>query len=201
MTLGPRPEASAPPKPAGALWTAPLLVVAIMWVAEIVDAFTPQANLDEYGIQPRSDEGLIGILAAPFLHGGFGHLIANTTAFVILGLLVVWASKSYWAVTFGVIVLGGLGVWLIAAPGTVHIGASGLVYGYAAFLVAWGFFTRHTRDIVIGILVALAYGGLVTGLLPTQPGVSWQGHLFGAIAGILMASWLSRRRRPARPRR
>lgn len=200
MTLGPRPEASARTKPAGALWTAPLVVVALMWALEIADAMVPR-NFDQYGIRPRSDEGLLGVLAAPFLHGGFGHLIANTMAFIILGLLVVWASKSYWAVTFGVIVLGGLGVWLIASPNSVHIGASGLVYGYAAFLVTWGFFTRRTRDIVIGILVALAYGGLVTGLLPTQPGVSWQGHLFGAMAGVVMASWLSRRRRRATLRR
>jgi membrane associated rhomboid family serine protease len=200
MTLGPRSEAAAPTKPAGALWIAPLVVVALMWALEIVDAIVPR-KLDQYGIQPRSDEGLLGIIAAPFLHGGFAHLIANTMAFIVLGLLVVWASKSYWAVTFGVIVLGGLGVWLIASPISVHFGASGLVYGYAAFLVAWGFFTRHTRDIVIGILVALAYGGLVTGLLPTQSGVSWQGHLFGAVAGIVMASWLSRRRRRATLRR
>lgn len=200
MTLGPTPPASAPSKPAGALWSAPLILVAIMWAAEIVDSILP-LTFDRYGIQPRSDEGLLGILAAPFLHAGFGHLIANTTAFVILGLLVVWASKSYWAVTFGVIVLGGAGVWLIAGENTVHIGASGLVYGYAAFLVAWGFFTRRTLDIVIGILVALAYGGLITGVLPTQPGVSWQGHLFGAIAGIVMAAWLSGRRRAGTPGR
>lgn len=201
MTLGPTPPpAPAPSKPAGALWSAPLILVAIMWILEIVDQIVPR-NFDRYGIQPRSDEGLIGIFAAPFLHGGFGHLIANTTAFIVLGLLVVWASKSYWAVTLGVIVLGGLGVWLIAGANTVHIGASGLVYGYAAFLVAWGLFTRRTLDIVIGILVALAYGGLITGVLPTQPGVSWQGHLFGAIAGVVMASWLSRRRPTARQRR
>lgn len=196
MTLGPSPSPAPPARKAGALWTAPLLLVALMWALEAIDAILP-ADLDRYGIRPRSDEGLLGIFAAPFLHGSFAHLLANTTAFVILGLLVVWASKSYWAVTLGIIVLGGLGVWLIAGENSVHIGASGLVYGYAAFLVAWGFFTRHTLHIVIGIIVAVAYGGLATGVLPNQPGVSWQGHLFGAVAGVVMAGWLSQRRRAA----
>jgi membrane associated rhomboid family serine protease len=199
MTLGPTSSSAPPARRAGALWTAPLLLVGLMWALEIIDEILP-TDLDRYGIRPRSDEGLLGIFAAPFLHGGFGHLIANTTAFIVLGMLVVWASKSYWAVTFGIMVLGGIGVWAIAGENSVHIGASGLVYGYAAFLVAWGLFTRHTLHIVIGIIVALAYGGLATGVLPNQPGVSWQGHLFGAIAGVVMAGWLSRRRRAATQR-
>jgi membrane associated rhomboid family serine protease len=179
---------------------APIFLVLVMWAAEIVDAATPRNNLDQYGIRPRNDEGLLGILAAPFLHGSFGHLMANTGAFVILGLLVVWTSRRYWAVTIGITIMGGLGVWLVASPNTVHIGASGLVYGYAAFLVAWGLVTRKMRNVVVAIVVVLVYGGIVVGLMPGQPGISWQGHLFGAIAGIIMAVTLRRRRQPATSR-
>jgi membrane associated rhomboid family serine protease len=186
-------RASAPPT---RNWLVPLVLVGVMWVAEIVDAILPY-NMDQHGIRPRSDEGLLGIAAAPFLHGGFAHLIANTSAFVILGLLVVWTSGRYLAVTIGIAVLGGLGVWLVAAPNSVHIGASGLVYGYAAFLVAWGVLTRKLRNLLIAVAVILVYGGIVIGVLPGQDGVSWQGHLFGAIAGAVMAFWLNRRRQPA----
>jgi membrane associated rhomboid family serine protease len=107
-------------------------------------------------------------------------------------------SRRYWAVTAGVAVISGAAVWLVASPNTVHIGASGLVYGYAAFLIAWGLVTRRASSILVAVLVVLLYGGLVFGVLPTQEGISWQGHLFGAIGGIVMALVLSPRRQPAR---
>lgn len=172
---------------------APILMVIAMWIVLFIDAGS-RTQLVRYGIRPRSDEGLIGILAAPFLHADMAHLMANTGAFIILGILVAALSRAYWAVTVGVALISGAAVWLVGAPNTVHVGASGLVYGYAAFLVAWGMLTRRTLSILVSILVVLLYGGLVLGVLPTQEGVSWQGHLFGALAGIAMAYWLSRRR-------
>lgn len=172
---------------------APILLVIIMWIVLFVDAAT-RTQLVRYGIRPRSDDGLIGILAAPFLHADLTHLMANTGAFIILGILVAALSRGYWAVTIGVALISGAAVWMVGAPNTVHVGASGLVYGYAAFLVAWGLLTRRVMSILVSIMVALLYGGLVFGVLPTQEGVSWQGHLFGAIAGVVMAFWLSRRR-------
>ncbi|TDD71337.1 rhomboid family intramembrane serine protease [Jiangella aurantiaca] len=182
------PRRSVPPALAGTVSV--FVLVLLMWAEEIVDAF-PGVNLDQYGIQPQDPEGLVGIAAAPFLHGGFGHLIANTGAFLVLGCLIAMTTRRFWPVTIGVALVGGFATWLAAAPNTVHIGASGLVYGYAAFLVAWGVFSRRALAIVVAVVVVLMYGGIVVGVLPGQPGISWQGHLFGALAGVLMA-WLLR---------
>ncbi|WP_240760029.1 rhomboid family intramembrane serine protease [Phytoactinopolyspora endophytica] len=172
-------------------------ILALMWAQEIVDLL-PGVDLDQYGIRPRSAEGLVGVVTAPFLHGGFDHLIANSGAFLILGSLVALTTKKFWPVTVGVALLGGLGTWLVAGANTNHIGASGLVYGFAAFLVAWGVLTRKVLSILVSVVVVLMYGGFVVGVLPGQTGISWQGHLFGALAGLLMAFVLRRDRAPAR---
>ncbi|HLV71783.1 MAG TPA: rhomboid family intramembrane serine protease [Vulgatibacteraceae bacterium] len=172
------------------------VLVLVMWAQEIVDSL-PNVDLDQYGIRPRTDEGLVGIAAAPFLHGGFDHLMANTGAFLVLGVLIAVTTRRFWWVTVGVAVLGGFATWLVAGANTVHIGASGLVYGYAAFLVAWGVLSRRVLSVVVAVVVVLMYGGIVVGVLPGQPGISWQGHLFGALAGVVMAVVL----RPADTRR
>ncbi|SDU70080.1 rhomboid family intramembrane serine protease [Jiangella alkaliphila] len=182
------PRRSVPPALTAAL---PVFVlVLLMWVEEIIDAL-PGVNLDQYGIRPHDPEGLVGIVTAPFLHGGFGHLIANTGAFLVLGCLIAITTQRFWAVTIGVALVGGFATWLAASPNSVHIGASGVVYGYAAFLVAWGVLSRRAVAVVVAVIVVLMYGGIVVGVLPGQPGISWQGHLFGALAGVLMA-WLLR---------
>lgn len=176
--------------------TVPVLaLVAVMWVAEAADAILP-GSFDVWGIQPRSADGLVGIALAPILHVGFAHLIANTVAFLVLGCAIAVTTRRFWRVTIGVALLSALSVWLFAAPGTVTVGASGLVYGYATFLVAWGIFTRRLGAIVAAVAVGVVYGSLVFGVLPGQPGISWLGHLSGAIAGIVMAWWLSRHRPP-----
>ncbi|WP_284303138.1 rhomboid family intramembrane serine protease [Mobilicoccus caccae] len=171
-----------------------LLVIAVMWVVEVVDLLTP-FSLDVFGIRPREVDHLAGIVLSPFLHAGFGHLLANTTALVVLGSLLALATRHLWIVTAGVIVVGGLGVWLTGAPNSVHIGASGLVYGYAAFLAVYGFVARHLKTAMVGVLVIVLYGSMLWGVLPLQAGVSWQGHLFGAVAGALLAVGLGRRDR------
>ncbi|HLQ81942.1 MAG TPA: rhomboid family intramembrane serine protease [Bacillota bacterium] len=176
----------------------PIVLAALMWVSEIIDT-VPGVDLDQYGIQPREVDGLTGIAAAPMLHAGFDHLVANTSVFVVLGLLVAWLTKHFWKVTVGVALLGGLAVWLVGAPQSVHIGASGLVYGYAAFLVVYGLVARRVTAVIVAVVVFLVYGSIVWGVLPGQPGVSWEGHLFGAVAGLLLAVLLGRRdRRRAR---
>jgi membrane associated rhomboid family serine protease len=169
--------------------TAPILVlVALMWLLELLDAVLAYP-LDAYGIVPRSGDGLIGIAAAPFLHLGFGHLLANTGALLVLGALVLLTSPYFWMVTVAVGLFGGLAVWVTGDPQTLVIGASGLVYGYAAYLVALGIFRRSLTNVLVAVLVVLLYGGFVFGVLPGQAGVSWQGHLFGAVVGVLMARW------------
>jgi len=171
---------------------APILVlVAVMWVLELADTAMGYP-LDAYGIVPRTEPGLIGIGLAPFLHYGIGHLLANTTALLVLGSLVLLTSPYFWMLTVAVTLFGGLGVWLTGDPHTLVIGASGLVYGYAAYLVALGLLRRSLANILVAVLVVALYGGIVFGVLPGRAGISWQGHLFGAIVGVLMARWHAR---------
>lgn len=165
-----------------------LILVGAMWLFELLDA-AMGSQLDGFGIVPRSENGLFGIAAAPFLHLGFGHLIANTTALLILGALILLTSPYFWVVTVAVALFGGLGVWITGDPTTVVIGASGLVYGYAAYLVALGIFRRSLTNLLVAVLVVVLYGGFVFGVFPGQAGVSWQGHLFGAVVGVVMARW------------
>lgn len=174
------------------------LMAALMWVLEGVDTVL-DGRLDSLGIEPRDADGLSGVVLAPFLHGGFGHLLANTVPLLVLGALVALAGLArVLAVTAIVTLVGGIGTWLVAPASTVHLGASILVFGYAAYLVARGFFDRRLGSLAVGVVVAVVYGsGLLLGLLP-RPGVSWQGHLFGALGGLLAARLLSRPRRQAR---
>ncbi|AOY79586.1 rhomboid family intramembrane serine protease [Moorena producens JHB] len=169
--------------------------VALMWIVELVDIFIFGRKLDLYGILPRNPIGLRGILFAPFLHGGFSHLISNTIPFLVLGWFVMLQETSdFFVVTSITMLVGGLGVWLLGAPNSVHIGASVLIFGYLGFLLFRGFFERNLPSIFLSILVGFLYGGLVWGVLPSQPHVSWQGHLFGFIGGILAARLLAKRK-------
>ena len=170
-------------------------MLVLMWGSEIVDA-APGVQLDQYGIEPRDVDGLAGVVAAPFLHVGFGHLISNTVPFVLMGAVIAAAgARRILLVTAIVALVSGLGTWLVAPAGTIHLGASGVVFGYAAYLIARGVFDRRLRSIAVGVLVALVYGTtLLFGLVP-RPGVSWQGHLFGAIGGVIAARVLAVRER------
>lgn len=179
-------------RPSGNRFTQPMVVVgamvAVMWAVEIIDLI-PGVNLDQWGIKPRRARGLLGIPLAPFLHTGLRHLIANTIPFVLLGAIIAFGSVTRFVETTIVIALtAGTGVWLLASPGTVHLGASGLVMGYFLYLVARGFFSRKPLWIVGGIVVMATFGFLWYALLP-GPGRSWTGHLFGAVGGVL-AAWL-----------
>lgn len=195
MSTADRPTTRRRDVPTWARRVIPVLVlVAVMWLAEIVDLVLP-LSLDQFGIRPRDLGHLQGIVLSPFLHLGFGHLLANTVSLLVLGSLLALSTRHLWLVTGGVIVLGGLGTWLLGGPNTVHIGASGVVYGYAAFLAVYGFVARRFGQALLGILVILVYGSMVWGVLPIREGVSWQGHLFGALAGVAMALWLGRRDR------
>jgi membrane associated rhomboid family serine protease len=173
-----------------------LLLVAVMaglmWLVEIVDLAA--GDLDANGIRPRDLEGLTGVVLSPFLHGGFGHLIGNTVPFVVLGAVIALGGLVRVAVvTLIVVVVGGLGTWLVAPENTIHIGASGVVFGYATYLLVRGAYTRRALHLLTGVLVLFLYGTtLIFGLVPT-PGVSWQGHLFGAVGGFVAARAVHRR--------
>ncbi|MEQ9666915.1 rhomboid family intramembrane serine protease [Coleofasciculus sp. G2-EDA-02] len=169
-------------------------LVAVMWVLELIDLIIFQGALDRHGISPRQIIGLRGILFAPFLHGDLGHLIANTIPFLTLGWFVMLQETSdFFIVTAITMVVSGLGVWLIGSP-AVHIGASGLVFGYLGFLLLRGYFQRNVPSILLSLIVGFLYGGAIWGILPTVPGVSWEGHLFGFIGGIIAARLLSERK-------
>jgi membrane associated rhomboid family serine protease len=179
-----------PEKPSLAEPLAPLVVVAgmlaAMWAVEIIDLL-PGVDLDSWGIRPRTARGLIGIPLAPFLHSGLSHLIANTIPFAALGAVVALSSvKQFVEITVTIVLVSGLGTWLFGTGGTIHIGASGLVFGYLTYLIARGFFAAKPLWILGGIVIGLLYGGLLWGLLP-RPGISFTGHLFGAAGGVLAA--------------
>ena len=171
-----------------------LALLAAMWVLEVVDVALDH-RLDQYGIEPRDPDGLVGVVAAPFLHADFGHLIANTIPFVTLGIIIgLQGVARVLAVTGIVMLVSGLGTWLIAPDNSIHIGASGIVFGYATYLLARGIFNRDLIEIAIGLGVVAIWGtALLGGLLP-QDGVSWQGHFFGAVGGVLAARVFARPR-------
>jgi len=172
--------------------------VALLWALEIVDAANGHA-LDNYGVTPRSEDGLVGILFAPLLHGGWGHLEGNTLPVLVLGFLVLLGNVARGLAATAVIwLVSGIGVWLVSPSNTVTLGASVLVFGWMVYLIMRGVFTRRSGEIATGVVLLAFFGGLLLGVLPGQPGVSWQGHLFGAIGGGLAAAWVSagpRRRR------
>ena len=169
--------------------------VVLLWVLEVLDTVSGHA-LDAYGVQPRTEDGLVGIAAAPLLHFGFDHLVSNTVPVAVLGFLTLATGVARGLVATAIIwVVGGGGVWLFAQPGSTHAGASVLVFGWIVLLVVRGFLNRHTTEILIGVAVFLLYSGALLGVLPGQPGVSWQGHLFGAIGGLLAARVLTTRGR------
>ncbi|ADB32566.1 Rhomboid family protein [Kribbella flavida DSM 17836] len=175
-----------------------VILVGLMWLSEIVDTALNGA-LDRYGILARDPEGLVGVVTAPFLHLGFGHLISNTLPLVTLGALIALSGAiRLFSVTAIVTAVGGIGTWLVSPPNTITIGASGLVFGYAAYLVARGVFNRRIGQVLIGVLVVIVWGSALLGGLLPQDGISWQGHLFGAIAGVLAAWFLADDRAPRR---
>jgi len=173
------------------------VMVALMWGLEVIDAIAG-GSLDQYGIEPRDDGGLVGVVAAPFLHAGFGHLIANTVPFVVMGLVIAFkGAVRVLAVTAIVGLVSGLGTWLVAPEFTLHIGASGVVFGYATYLISRGVFNRDALELAVGLIVVLVWGTALLGGLRPEDGISWQGHLFGAIGGVVAARVLRRERAPA----
>lgn len=173
---------------------------ALLWFLEIVDR-TLGNRLQNGGIEPRDTDGLSGILFAPLLHDDWSHLIANTLPVLVLCFLTLvtglWRGIAATAIIW---IVGGAGTWLTGDAG-VHIGASILIFGWITYLILQGLFTRRMVHVLLGVGVFVLYGSALWGVLPTSPQVSWQGHLFGAVGGVLAAWAVSPKREPTRPQR
>lgn len=168
-----------------------LAFTALLYLVEFADMVLPM-RLDDGGIQSRTLSGLDGVLWAPLLHAGWPHLVSNTIPILVLGFLAMASGLGQWiAVTATVWILGGLGVWLIGPPApATTIGASGLAFGWLAFLLVRGLFNRSFGQLAVAAVLLVVWGGMLWGVLPGNAGVSWQGHLCGALAGVL-AAWLA----------
>ena len=167
--------------------------VGLLWIIQILNSVLFHGHLANLGIHPRTLAGLWGILFAPFIHVSFAHLIANTIPLSVLGWFVMLRQKRD-LITVSVLaaLVGGLGTWLIAPALTVHVGASILIFGYLGYLLFRGIFERRFWPILGSIVTFFLYGGALFGVMPGQIGVSWQGHLFGLLGGIIAARLLSK---------
>lgn len=180
----------------------PVVLLAVMWLIQILDAILP-GSFSGFGLRSWDLEGLGGIVLGPLLHANWAHLIANSVPFLVLGCLVaVEGTRRFWAVTATAAIIGGLGTWLVNAPGTLTVGASGLVFGYFGYVVLRVFVRGRVAHrilyAVIALIVISVYGGsMFAGVFGAAEGVSWQGHLFGAIGGGI-AAFIGRSRRPDR---
>ncbi|RZL83515.1 MAG: rhomboid family intramembrane serine protease [Rhodococcus sp. (in: high G+C Gram-positive bacteria)] len=192
----PVPGGGASPTPSPKsrpLWLQSAILVGtftmLLYVIEIVDVLSDE-RLERNGVEPRSIDGLWGILFAPVLHDDWAHLFANTIPLLVLGFLVLLSGIARGLAATGIIwVVGGLGTWLTGGTYSNHIGASVLIFGWLAYLLVRGVFARSLGQILVGVVVFVVYGSLLWGVLPSAPGVSWQGHLFGAVGGVV-AAWL-----------
>ncbi len=169
------------------------ILVGVMWLEEAVDQLFFHGALDLYGIEPRSLNGLRGIVLAPFLHGSFDHLTGNTLPLVVLGFVIMIRRKLdlLW-VSLAAELVGGAGVWLIGGTNTLHFGASILVFGYLGYLGSRGIFERHVWPILGSSVVLFLYGSMLWGMFPGDPAISWEGHLFGFLGGVVAARALRR---------
>lgn len=176
----------------------PALFIALLWAIEFVQDYTG-TRIWALGILPRRIDGLTGIITAPFIHAGIDHLLSNTLPLLIVGSGLIY---FYPTLAFRVVILvwlfSGIWVWL-AGRDSSHIGASGLIYGFVVFLFFSGLMRKDTRLIAISLLVTFLYGSLVWGIIPVDQTVSWESHLFGAIAGFLCAVYF-RKDGPQRPK-
>ena len=164
--------------------------IGIIWVVFILDRFLP---LENFGLIPRNVNGLVGIVAMPFLHGDWAHIMSNTVPLIVLLTLLAGSKANSRWIVVGIVLLGGVLLWLFGRGTALHIGASGLVFGLAVFLIVSGFLERRTVPMIVAVVVTFLYGSsLLAGIMPFQSGVSWDGHLFGGLSGALMAWFMVR---------
>ena len=171
----------------------PLSFVGFIWVVHIVSVIF-NLDLRRLGVYPHHIEGLPGILTAPLIHGSWEHLFFNSVSFLMMGtVLFLFYPRIALRSIIWLYLLSGLGIWITGQPDSFHIGASGVVYGMVSLVFWSGIFRRNVKSIILALIVLMIYAGLFEGIFPGQEGISWEGHLLGAIAGIFLA-WVYRHR-------
>lgn len=171
----------------------PLSFVGFIWVVHIVSVIF-HLDLRRLGVYPHHIEGLPGILTAPLIHGSWEHLFFNSVSFLMMGtVLFLFYPRIALRSIIWLYLLSGLGIWITGQPDSFHIGASGVVYGMVSLVFWSGIFRRNVKSIILALIVLMIYAGLFEGIFPGQEGISWEGHLLGAIAGIFLA-WVYRHR-------
>jgi len=164
----------------------PLAFVAFLWLIKIVETMAG-LSFSKLGVYPREIEGMIGIVLSPFIHGSFTHLFSNSWPLVMLGFIIMHSyRKISYELIFWIFLISGIGTWVIGRP-SHHIGASGVVYGFAFFIFFSGVFRKDIKSMALALLVVFLYGGMVWGLLPIKEGMSFEGHIAGAFAGVVCA--------------
>lgn len=171
-------------------------IIAILWALQIANTLL-EGQLNYYGgIHPQTSFGLSGIFFAPFLHGSYAHLAANIVPLISLGWLIMLRGISdFFFVSIVTIIVSGLGIWFVGSPDSIHIGASGLIFGYFGFLLLRSLFDFSILSVIFALVAGFLYSGLIWGVLPSDPGISWEAHLFGFLGGILAAQLLGKRKR------
>ena len=165
-----------------------VIFLILIWVFQFIN-FAMGYDLNAWlGLSTRRSSGLVGIIFCPFLHGSFNHAILNSAPIAVLGGIILSINRKwFFMATATIIVIGGALTWLLARPNTLHVGASGVVFGYLGYLIAYGIRARSFSAIFGALLAVVLYGYLIKGVLPSGPGVSFEGHLFGLIGGIVAA--------------
>ncbi len=171
-------------------------IIVILWVVQISNILL-EGKLNYYGgIHPQSYMGLTGILFAPFLHGNYAHLAANIVPLITLGWLIMLRGvRDFFFVSIVTIIISGLGIWCFGSPNSIHIGASGLIFGYFGFLLLRSLFDFSILSVIFALTAGFLYSGLIWGILPSDPNISWEAHLFGFLGGIFAAQLLGKRKR------
>lgn len=165
--------------------------LAVIWAVHVVNILLSGA-LVWFGIHPLDLSSIWHIFTSPLIHGSISHIVSNSVPGAIFVFLVALSGRrAFWEVTLIVAILGGLGTWFIGGVGTSHVGASGLIYGWLSYLIVRGLFNRSASQVALGLVLAISYSGLIWGVLPTEPGVSWQAHLCGGIAGLLAGATIT----------